>query len=123
MLSRLFSRRKSSPNVDLEAFRNAALVAWIKTVPSEERLADFLKQVPNAMRDDVERSARAIFDAADRYLDEAAKQGEVDLEAFHPKLEEHLKSGFPWMTGPTFEALRSYTGWYAWHEGYVASAR
>ena len=118
MLARLFSRRTAP--ADIDAFRNSAVAAWIRTFPAEERLKRYLQHLPSDLRDDVEQSARDIFAPADGYLDEVAKNGDVDLESFYPALEAHLSARFPWMTATAFDPLRSYTGWYSWHEGYLS---
>lgn len=118
---RALSRRVQP--ADLNELRNDAVAAWIKTIPSETRLSRCLARVPVELRDEVERSARAIYAAVNGYLDEAAKAGDVDLETFCPALEAHLTSGFPWMSETAFGALRSNLGWYSWQQGYSVSGR
>jgi hypothetical protein len=112
----------NQPAPDIDALRNAAVAAWISTFPIDARLEAFLAEVPAALRADVKRSARAIFKAAGDFLEDAAKAGVVKLDTFYPALEAHLRGRFPWMAAPAFSALRSYTGWYAWHEGYSAGS-
>ena len=63
-----------------------------------------------------------MLQAAAAYLDQEAEAGPIDLATFHPALAKYLKSRFPWMTATGLDPLRSYTGWYAWHEGYLAAA-
>jgi hypothetical protein len=107
------------PKIDLDAARNGAVCAWIRTVPNAERLATFLDSVDAAIRSNVEASAQAIFSEADGFLDEQAKKGDVDLNIFYLALNSRLLSRFPWANDATLGALRSYTGWYSWHEGYL----
>ena len=109
----------SSPDPDVS--RNQAVAAWIRTFPTDARLAEYLEGLPAGLRDEVERSARAILRAAAFYLDQEAAVGPIDLAVFHPALAEYLKPRFPWMTATGFAPLCSWTGWYAWHEGYLAS--
>ena len=83
---------------------------------------EYLQGLPVGLRDEVERSVRAILQAATSYLDQEAEAGPIDLAIFHPALAEYLKPRFPWMTATGLDPLCSYTGWYAWHEGYLAAA-
>lgn len=106
---------------DLDHLLNAAVAAWIRTFPVEERLDVFLATVPDALRGDVRRAVKAAFKAASDYLEAAANAGPVELAAFHPAMEEHLRRDFPWLGEHALVAFRSYTGWYAWHEGYLGS--
>lgn len=106
---------------DLDGYRNAAVAAGIDTIPSDERLARYVRSLPRRYRDAVTASARSIFAAADGLLDEAAKAGNVDLARFHPALDTYLRARFPWATAETLGALKAYTGWYSWHEGYLSS--
>ena len=103
---------------DLDALRNQAVAAWIKTYPVDDRLSAFLERVPDVWQDDISRSARAIVRAALASLEEAGSTGPVDITDFHGALEQQLRRSFPWVEEPALRALRSYTGWYAWHEGY-----
>ena len=113
--------RKNNLERDIADLCNRAVAAWISTFPVDERLQDFLTGVPVELRDNVKTSAIGIFRAASAYLQEAADKGTVNLDEFYPALEKHLRSGCPWMGEPAFAALRSYTGWFAWHEGYSAN--
>jgi hypothetical protein len=114
-----FSHNNNIPASDIDELRNEAVAAWIKTFPVEDRLQTFLSSVPDPVRQSVSASAKAIFDAATAYLEEAANAGIINIKDFYSALEFHLKSRFPWMREPAFAALRSYTGWYAWREGYT----
>lgn len=113
--------RKSGPDVDV--LRNEAVAAWIQTFPVDDRLEAFLDGVPTSMRDEIERSAKAIYKAASAFLETAAQRGDIELDDFYPALHSHLQPRFPWMRDAAFGALRAYTGWYAWHEGYLANGR
>ena len=110
----------SSP--DLDVSRNEAVAAWIRTFPADARLVDYLRGLPAGLWDEVERSARAILQAASVCLERQAAVGPIDLAIFHPDLAEFLKLRFPWMTATALDPLPSYTGWYAWHEDYLAAA-
>lgn len=113
--------RKSGPDVD--ALRNEAVAAWIQTYPVDDRLKAFLDGVPASMRDEIDRSAKAIYEAAGAFLETAAQRGDIELDDFYPALHNHLQQRFPWMRDTAFGALRAYTGWYSWHEGYLANGR
>lgn len=112
--------QKRSPTTELDDLRNGAVAAWIKTFPVDERLQGFLANVPSSFHNDVREAATSILNEASAYLETAAGVGVVNLDQFYPELEAHLQSKFPWMNDTAFAALRSYTGWYAWHEGYSA---
>lgn len=116
-----FSRKDISPP-EIDALRNQAVVAWIRTFPVDAKLQEFISELPPALQNNVRASATAIFSAASDYLEKAAGLGVVNLDEFYPALKMYLKARFPWMNDPAFAALRSYTGWYAWHEGYSANA-
>jgi hypothetical protein len=100
-------------------FINGALTAWIKTVPQEPALQAYLLTVPGEHRSLVQAEVRSAFDCADSLLNRAAQQGPVDLAEFHQDLNVELISTFDWIDESGLSSLRSYTGWYAWHEGYL----
>jgi hypothetical protein len=116
MIRRFFNR---TAKPDLDRLRNEAVAAWIKTFPVEDRLTAFLSDVPAPMREEVRRSAKEIYAATGAYLEEAASTGDIDLDSFYPALSKHLSERFPWMQDSAFYALRAYTGWFSWHEGYL----
>jgi hypothetical protein len=101
----------------MDAIRNDAVAAWITCLPSGKRLRKFLERLPEAVRDDVERSARGVHHAANAFLNETARAGDVDLTTLFPAFEAHLKSQFPWLSETAFRALRSYIVRYAWYGG------
>jgi len=116
MLRRFFTR---AAKPDLDQLRNEAVAAWIKTFPVDDRLTAFLSNVPAPMREEVRQSANAIYAATSAYLEEAASVGDIDLDSFYPALSNHLTERFSWMRDSAFNALRAYTGWFSWHEGYL----
>jgi hypothetical protein len=120
MLGRHFTR-KSGP--DLDVLRNEAVAAWIQTFRVDDRLEAFLDRVPALMRDEIHRSAEAIYEAASAFLETSTERGDIELDDFYPALHQHLQARFPWMGDTAFGALRAYTGWYSWHEGYLANGR
>lgn len=113
------ARSKTISAAEIDRLRNEAVAAWIKSFPIDERLTVFLESVAAEIGDDIRRSVTAAFKAACRYLEDAAKAGPVELASFHIGLDGHLTNEFPWIREPALGALRSYTGWYAWHEGYL----
>ena len=105
---------------DLDSLKNGALAAWIRTFPIEDRLQEYLQHLAPELRRDIEQSARDAFAAADSFLESSSKRGAIDLSEFYPALEAHLQTIFPWIEEVALAALKSYTGWYSWHEGYLA---
>jgi hypothetical protein len=103
------------------ALKNQALRSWIKTFPIDRNLDEFLFTLPVEIRTEVESSARAACDCASRLLDAAAEAGPVDMSEFGESLEQRLRTKFEWIDADGVAVLHSYTGWFAWHEGYAAS--
>lgn len=108
-----------TPKPDLDSLRNEAVAAWIRTFPSEDRLTAFLANAPAPLREEIRQSAKQIYEAANEFLEDAAKAGDIDLDSFYPALASYLKDRFPWMQEAAFSALSAYTGWLSWHEGYL----
>jgi hypothetical protein len=71
------------------------------------------------MRPTVETSVRSAYEFADTFLDSAARKGAIDIVEFHKALSDGLRSKFDWIDEGGMAALRSFTGRYAWHEGYL----
>ncbi len=113
MIWRIFRRgRPAAEQHELDHLRNAAVLAWIRTVPQQDRLAAFLETVEPSYRRPVERSARSLFDAHNRLLNQSPP---ATLEAYLPTVEKRLRERFPWMSSDSFQALASYSHWMNWH--------
>ena len=85
----------------------------------EELLIAFLDSVNNNERAYIEKQVRKFIDVAYQFLEEWTKPiGKDGHNEFYEALNLHLSSAFPWAKDEALSAARSYTGWYAWHEGY-----
>jgi hypothetical protein len=113
-----FGRKAKGSGTTIDELQDQAVAAWISTFPRDARLEEFLARVPAVDREEIRCSCRAIFDAAGQFLEECAARERLDIPKFHAALREYLQPRFPWMGEAAFNALSSYTSWYAWHEGY-----
>jgi len=64
-------------------------------------------------------AAKALLADAEVFLDRwKVPIGMEGLAVFHAALQPYLLHRHPWMGDEAWRAMRSYTGWYIWHEGY-----
>ncbi|WP_327461916.1 hypothetical protein [Sphingomonas sp.] len=89
------------------------MIVWIRTVPSEERLACFLADLPRPDARAVEQSARQLRRAFDQLIERGPPN--VALDAYLDSIEPKLRARFPWMSTEAFGCLSSYAHWMNWH--------
>lgn len=96
---------------------NDALIAYVHTYPAPERLQAHLESVGLA---DQFTQIKDLLDSAigdtGQYLYDQATPIKW-TENFERALFEHLVSRHPWLSTAGFAPLKSYAGWYSWHEG------
>ena len=96
---------------------NAALAAYIKTVPNAKHLEEFLATHDLTYREsEIKTRLRSIVGDTDDFL--FAQQAKVEwTDGFKEVLFQHLKVKHLWLTRQGFIPLISYGGWLCWHEG------
>ena len=97
---------------------NGAVVAWISTFPTESRLEAYLATLDEALRKPVRKAVEALRRDAERFIEAWPEAiGMEGLEAFYPVHHAHLKAMHPWLNDAAWARIRSFSGWYIWHEG------
>ncbi len=96
---------------------NAALLAYVRTFPVDERLEEFL------MSRGLKEHKRAIQTT----LDQAVKSAEDFLwaqpnrvvwnVAFEDAQFNHIVQEHEWLSRDAFRSLVSFSKWFCWHEG------
>jgi len=96
---------------------NAALCAYIHTIPNAERLRKFIWSIGLGSHEaGIQKEMRSLVQATDDFL-WAQTDGIVWNNAFEEQQFQHLREGFPWLGNEGFSAVLSYSGWLCLHEG------
>ena len=96
---------------------NAALSAYVQTVPNIDRLHGHLRAQGLSMHQpQIEAELRALMQSADDFLYGQAQGTKWDA-AFNERFYQHLLANHAWLSRDAFRALGSYGQWLSWHEG------
>jgi hypothetical protein len=96
---------------------NAALCAYIHTIPNAERLRKFIWSIGLGSHEaGIQKEMRALVQATDNFL-LAQTGGIVWNAAFEEQQFQHLREEFPWLGKEGYSAVLSYSGWLRLHEG------
>ena len=96
---------------------NAALCAYIHTIPNAERLRKFIWSAGLGGHDaEMQREMQDLVKKTDDFL-WAQTGGIVWNAAFEEQQFQHLNEKFPWMNKEGYAAMLSYSRWLCQHEG------
>lgn len=97
---------------------NGAVVAWIRTFPTQSHLDDYLATLGPPMRQPVRKAVEALRRDTERFIEAWPRRiGMEGLADFYPVLRAHLEVRHPWFDEAAWMRIYSFTGWYVWHEG------
>jgi hypothetical protein len=96
---------------------NAALMAYLHTLPQIERLRTHITAHGlQAQAQTIEAELRALIKSADDFL-YAQEEGTQWDQAFSTRFHTYIAHAHPWLTREAFAAFESYGKWLSWHEG------
>lgn len=96
---------------------NAALRAYIATVPSKQRLDEFIRTPEcEGIGDEIRAAMAAVMSAADDFL--YGQPGPIEWgPEFTERLFANLSARCPWLSRDGLAPILSYANWLSWREG------